>query len=140
MAIVLGQKLVQDTKKFEDHAIGISLPIQIGNTAFNQTFTTIEQAKSNIKNLLLTKKGERVMQPQFGSGLQELLFDFNDDTLGDKIETTIETALANWLPYVTVQKIDVSKSNYDRDTNTVNISITFSILGNADLNTVSFTI
>ena len=40
MAIVLGQKLVQDTKKYEDYAIGISLPIQIGNTAFNQTFTT----------------------------------------------------------------------------------------------------
>ena len=78
MAIVLGQKLVQDTEKYEDYAIGISLPIQIGNTAFNQTFTTNEQIKSNVKNLLLTKKGERVMQPNFGSGLQELLFDFND--------------------------------------------------------------
>ena len=54
MAIVLGQKLVQDTKKYEDYAIGISLPIQIGNTAFNQTFTTNEQIKSNVKNLLLT--------------------------------------------------------------------------------------
>ena len=53
MAIVLGQKLVQDTKKYEDYAIGISLPIQIGNTAFNQTFTTNEQIKSNVKNLLL---------------------------------------------------------------------------------------
>ena len=37
MAIVLGQKLVQDTKKFDDYAIGITLPIQIGNTAFNQS-------------------------------------------------------------------------------------------------------
>ena len=95
MAIVLGQKLVQDTKKYEDHAIGITLPIQIGNTAFNQSFTTFEQAKSNIKNLLLTKKGERIMQPNFGSGLQELLFDFNDDTLSEKIEETITNSLEN---------------------------------------------
>ena len=93
MAVVLGQKLVQDTKKYEDYAIGISLPIQIGNTAFNQTFTTNEQIKSNVKNLLLTKKGERVMQPAFGSGLQELLFDFNDDTLPGKIEDAITNAL-----------------------------------------------
>ena len=51
MAIVLGQQLVKDTEKYNDYAIGITLPIQIGNTAFNQSFTTIEQTKSNIKNL-----------------------------------------------------------------------------------------
>ena len=51
MAIVLGQKLVKDTEKYNDYAIGITLPIQIGNTAFNQSFTTIEQTKSNIKQM-----------------------------------------------------------------------------------------
>jgi phage baseplate assembly protein W len=137
MAVVLGQKLVQDTKKFDDFAVGITLPIQIGNTAFNQSFKTFEQASSNIKNLLLTKKGERVMQPEFGSGLQELLFDFNDDSLAGKIEETITTAIETWLPYITIQQIDVEASNYDKDTNSVKISIKFSILGNAELNTVT---
>ena len=140
MAIVLGQKLVTDTKKYEDYAIGISLPIQIGNTAFNQTFTTGEQVKSNIKNLLLTKRGERVMQPEFGSGLQELLFDFNDDTLATKIEDTITNALEQWLPYVTVQQIDVENTNNNKDNNLVNVSVKFSLLNQPDLNTVSFTI
>jgi hypothetical protein len=140
MAIVLGQKLVQDTKKYQDHAIGITLPIQIGNTAFNQSFTTNEQAKSNIKNLLLTKKGERVMQPNFGSGLQELLFDFNDDLLSTKIEETITAALENWLPYIVVQQINVQQSNDNKDKNTVGISISFNIRNNPDLNTVSFKI
>jgi phage baseplate assembly protein W len=140
MAIVLGQKLVQDTKKYEDYAIGISLPIQIGNTAFNQTFTTNEQIKSNVKNLLLTKKGERVMQPEFGSGLQELLFDFNDDTLSGKIEDAITAALEQWLPYVTVEQIDVESTSNNRDNNLVNVSVTFGLLNQVDLNTVSFTI
>ena len=140
MAIVLGQKLVQDTKKYEDHAIGITLPIQIGNTAFNQSFTTYEQAKSNIKNLLLTKKGERLMQPNFGSGLQELLFDFNDDLLSTKIEETITTALETWLPYVVVQQINVQQSNDNKDRNTVGISISFNIRNTPQLNTVSFKI
>ncbi len=76
MAIVLGQRKVKDLKEFEDYAIGITLPLQIGNTAFNQSFKTIDQVKTNIKNLLLTKKRERVMQPNLGSGLQELLLKF----------------------------------------------------------------
>jgi len=140
MAIVLGQKLVQDTKKYEDTALGITLPIQIGNTAFNQSFTTYEQAKSNIKNLLLTKKGERVMQPNFGSGLQELLFDFNDDLLSAKIEETITTALENWLPYIVVQQINVNQSNDNKDRNTVGITISFNVRNSPELNTVSFKI
>ena len=140
MAIVLGQRLVQDTKKYEDHAIGITLPIQIGNTAFNQSFTTYEQAKSNIKNLLLTKKGERIMQPNFGSGLQELLFDFNDDTLSEKIEETITTSLENWLPYIVVQQINVNQSNDNKDRNTVGITISFNVRNSPELNTVSFKI
>lgn len=140
MAIVLGQKLVQDTKKYEDYAIGITLPIQIGNTAFNQSFTTAEQAKSNIKNLLLTKKGERVMQPEFGSGLQELLFEFNDDDLAEKIESTITQALQQWLPYITAEQIDIEQTDENKDRNLVNVSITFSILNTPDLNTVSFTV
>jgi phage baseplate assembly protein W len=140
MAIVLGQKLVQDTKKYEDTAIGITLPIQIGNTAFNQSFTTFEQAKSNIKNLLLTKKGERVMQPNFGSGLQELLFDFNDELLSAKIEETITTALETWLPYIVIQQINVNQSNNNKDKNTVGITISFNVRNNPELNTVSFKI
>ena len=50
MAIVLGSKLVKDTEKYNDWAIGVVLPIQIGNTGFNQSYTTAVQTKSNIKN------------------------------------------------------------------------------------------
>ena len=140
MAIVLGQKLVQDTKKFDDFAIGITLPIRIGNTAFNQSFKSAEQASSNIKNLLLTKRGERIMQPNFGSGLQELLFDFNDDSLAEKIEDTVTLALENWLPYISVDTIDIGASDLDKDNNIVNVSIKFRVLGNPDLNTVTFNV
>ena len=140
MAIVLGQKLVQDTKKFDDFAIGITLPIQIGNTAFNQSFKTAEQASSNIKNLLLTKRGERIMQPNFGSGLQELLFEFNDDALAEKIEDTVTSALENWIPYISVDQIDITASDLDKDNNTVNVSIKFRVSGNPDLNTVTFNV
>jgi phage baseplate assembly protein W len=140
MAIVLGQRKVKDLKEFEDYAIGITLPLQIGNTAFNQSFKTIDQVKTNIKNLLLTKKRERVMQPNLGSGLQELLFDFNDDTLAEKIEQTITDAIQTWLPYINIEEINVQQSNELKDSNRVGISLSFTVGNEVDLNSVSFTI
>jgi hypothetical protein len=140
MAVILGQKKVVDTKEFEDYAVGITLPLQIGNTAFNQSFKTADQVKTNIKSLLLTKKYERVMQPLLGSGLQELLFEFNDDELADKIETTITDSLQQWLPYVSVEKIEIEQTNDNRDRNIVYVSISFRISDTIDLETVSFSV
>jgi len=140
MAVLLGQKMVKDTPAYNDYAIGITLPLRIGNTAFNQSFKTIDQVKTNIKNLLLTKRKERVMQPELGSGLQELLFDFNDDFLGDKIEEVITNSMEKWLPYVTIEEIDVRQTDEFKDTNRVEISLTFSITNNVGMETVTFTI
>ena len=140
MAVLLGQKMVKDTPAYNDYAIGITLPLQIGNTAFNQSFKTIDQVKTNIKNLLLTKKKERVMQPELGSGLQELLFDFNDNFLADKLEEVITNSMEKWLPYVTIEQIDVRQTNELKDTNNVEISLTFSITNNVGMETVTFTI
>ena len=139
MAVELGTRIVKDTESFNDYAIGISLPIQITNTAFAQTFQTSEQVKSNIKNLLLTKKGERILQPEFGSGLQELLFEPNVDDFEGRIEDTINESLEQWLPYVTAEEIDIDASDTLRDNNRINVSVKFRIGDNADLNEVTFT-
>jgi phage baseplate assembly protein W len=140
MAVELGSKIVKDTETYNDYAIGITLPIQNGNTFFNQSFQTKDQVKSNIKNLLLTKRGERILQPEFGSGFQELLFEFNDDNLETKIEETITQALELWLPYVNIDSIDIEQTNELKDRSRVNVSITFAISGNPQLNEVTFTV
>ena len=140
MAIILGQKPVQDTKDYEDYAIGITLPVRITDTAFAQSYTTLEQVKTNIKSLLLTKKYERVMQPQLGSGLQEVLFQFNDDDLASTIEDTIVESLAIWLPYVNIDDIIIEQTDYLKDTNTVNVSLKFRISNSPNLETVTFNV
>jgi phage baseplate assembly protein W len=140
MAIELGSKLVKDTETYNDYAIGISLPIQIGGNGFTQTYSTTEQIKSNIKNLLLTQKGERILQPEFGSGLHEILFDFNNDDIEGKIEDTINQAFEQWLPYVTIADIVVEQTNALKDRNVVNLSLKFQVNGSADLNEVTFNV
>ena len=55
-------------------AIGIPFPLG-GTPIFSSTFTTEEQALSNLKNLLLTRKGERPFQPLFGTDIPSFLFE-----------------------------------------------------------------
>jgi phage baseplate assembly protein W len=140
MAVVLGSKKVQDLEQFNDTAIGITLPLQITNTAFNQSFQTIDQVRTNIKSLLLTKRSERVMQPFLGSGLTELLFEQNDEELEERIENTIVQSLQTWLPYVVIDTIIIEQSNELKDRNSVEVSITFRINGNPTLETVTFNV
>lgn len=140
MAVILGSKRVKDLEQFNDTAIGITLPLQITNTAFNQSFQTIDQVRTNIKSLLLTKRKERVMQPLLGSGLNELVFEQNDEDLESRIEETISEALENWLPYVVVDTIIIEQSNELKDRNRVEVSIKFRINGNPTLETVTFNV
>jgi uncharacterized protein len=140
MAIILGRKLVKDTVEYNDYAYGITLPIQIGNTAFNQSFTSFEQAKTNIKNVLLTKKLERVMNPDFGSGLQELLFQMNDEILLSDVDSVIRESVERWLPYVSIDSIDINSSNELKDLNKLEVSISFRESNNPNLDNITITV
>ena len=82
-----------------DVRIGVNLPFTRDNKTgwFDQSFTTLDAAKSNLRNLLLTMKGERLMQPNFGTDLMKLVFEQDDGTLIDRIRETIITAVDFWL-------------------------------------------
>ena len=112
MAYVIGRKVVKDTGEFDSYAYGITLPAKRGNTGFfEQAFTSFEQAKSNLKNLLSTRKGERIMQPEFGTGLHELLFEPMTGEFETKLTQTITESVNFWLPYITIDEIDVDMSD-----------------------------
>ena len=139
MADELSKKIVIDTEEFNNFAVGITLPIQKGETGyFRQSFQTFDQIKSNIKNLLLTKKGERVFQPDFGSGIHDLLFNPATERFEEDVENTINEALEKWLPYVIVEDIDVDVSKDYTDNNQAKVSIKFKQQGQQQLGTVTF--
>jgi phage baseplate assembly protein W len=88
---------------------GITLPIRYGEQGyFAQSFTLIEQVKSNLVMLLRTKKGERRMNPEFGSGLWSVLFSNVTDDLNPIIENTIRKDVGRWMPYVNVSEVAIS--------------------------------
>lgn len=141
MAYVLNKKLVRDTEQFNDYAYGILLPVQRGDTGyFRQGFESYEQAKSNLKNLLLTRKGERIMQPEFGSGLHELLFEQATDELEQRLQETIESTVGYWLPYINIEEVDIEMSDTMKDQNRANMTVKFRVGTDINTNEVTFTI
>ena len=142
MAYVIGRKVVKDTEEFDSYAYGITLPVKNGESGyFEQSFTSREQAKSNLKNLLLTSRGERIMQPNFGTGLKELLFEQMDDELfEDRVKTTVLDSVSFWLPYINIQSIEVELTDELRDRNQANLYVQFAIGDEVGLDEITFTI
>jgi len=56
----------------------------------------------------MTIKGERPMQPNFGTDLHKLLFEPNTQELRPKLEHTIKDAVKNWLPYIAISMIEIT--------------------------------
>lgn len=109
-------------------ALGILLPLRRGNTGyFNQGRDLLTQAKSNLINLILTKKGERVMQPDFGCDVHRLVFEaITDDNLAN-IKGSIQSAVKTWLPYLEITDVKITK---DEDHNTVYAVLKFGLTNN----------
>jgi phage baseplate assembly protein W len=110
-----------------DVTIGFGLPMQHHDTKgfFPGTSTTLSQTGSNIRNLLLTNRGERVGQPNFGGDLLLTLFEPMSDQLITSVEERISEAMVEWLPHVTVNELNVVQD--DSEPNQLNIELEFSL-------------
>ena len=56
------------------------------------------------------------------------------------IAVRLNNAIETWLPYVTVDSIDIQASNESKDRNRVNVSIKYKYSNNINLNEVTFTV
>lgn len=96
----------------DDEALGVNYPIRRSNDGFfDQTFTTIEHTKANLINVLSTRQGERIFRPDFGSRLDDLLFEPMNEQLEVDIEQEINRVVNEHLPYVTIESIQVSRDD-----------------------------
>lgn len=94
--------------------IGIDLPLISGNgSSFAINYTTMDQAEANAKNLLLTNKGERIMQPNFGCDLYRALFDNMTEVLTDLMEERIRDQFGYWLPYININELTIKQNETD---------------------------
>lgn len=111
-----------------DVAIGIDLPMMAGTgAAFKLNYTTLDQAVANAKNLLLTNRGERIMQPDFGCDLRNTLFESIAEDLITKLEDRIKSNFDYWLPYIFINELSIVPGE---DQNRIYVTLTISLEGN----------
>jgi phage baseplate assembly protein W len=104
-------------------AVGVSLPFS-AKDVFTSTYTTKDALKSNLINFLLTDKGERVLNPDFGIGLRSLLFEQATQDTKDQIDYLIRKGIADWFPELAINTLTIAPTP---DTNTVTIYMKYNV-------------
>jgi|SRR5882672_6588269 len=87
---------------------GIGFPFRIDDLGKVSSQTGDANLRAKVLEILLTAPGERVMLPEFGCGLRDLVFDPNNEILAATTEYAINRALNRWLPNeILVQDVKV---------------------------------
>lgn len=94
--------------------------------------------KQNFKMLLLTVKGERVMEPDFGVGLKRFLFENFDQSTFAKMERAILDQTAIYMPVINIQEIVFDELPSTENGLLIKIAYSIPNLGTKDL--LEFTI
>ena len=116
-------------------AVGVTFPFD-GPAVFNQSFTTKEQVKSNLINLILTSPGERIMNPDFGIGIRDLIFEQVVDA--ESLKGQIIDSAARYIPEIEI--LNLTTGRVSNSTNPeiyqLRIVITYALLFNNEVEAV----
>ena len=86
----------------------------------------VQSVMTSIDNILRTSKGERVMLPEFGSSLKDMIFESMNSPLIDLVSQSIKDEIETWDDRVTVSQI---RYLAEPDNNAVIIELSFVIKG-----------
>lgn len=104
-------------------AIGFDLPID-GPAAFISNYQTRDAIKNNLVNYLLTNPGERPLNPEFGAGLRNFIFNAINSDNFKFLKEDIQNKVAANFSNVNLNEVTVSKTNTN---NEIIVNITYSI-------------
>ena len=134
MPLIKGIKRISPLDRNQNISIGVALPLDEKNL-FKGTDTVLEQAKTNLINLLLTSPGERVNLPRYGIGLRSLLFEQILDI--ELIQEKIIQSATKYLPNIIIDRVN-SRLSKDQQTLFITISYRSTLDGKVDAVQLNF--
>ena len=116
----------------------VSIPMQRdARDGFKMNKTYKQVVNQNLKMLVLTAPGERMMDPDFGIGLRNFLFEQNAEVTYQRIEDKIYEQVTRYMPFIEIENINFVSPEQDEalDKNFVGITLRYKIipLGSSDL-------
>lgn len=107
-------------------SIAPKLPFIVSRTSTPMNTKTIEEnTQQNLKNLILTSPGERVMDLDFGVGLRNYLFDNNTAVVRAQLESRIYEQVDKYMPFVNI--IDLQVVENSNHPNSLEIKLRYNI-------------
>jgi uncharacterized protein len=103
--------------------VGVSLNFNLPGV-FQTTFTTQDSIKNNLINYFLTNVDERYLNPNFGGGLREFLFEQINDNNVEELKEDIQSKITQLFPNVIVESLEITTIS---DENQINIELKYKI-------------
>ena len=80
--------------------------------------------KSDLMHLILTRKGERLYMPDFGTNLLKYIFDLNDEITKGNIKDDINETVKKYLPNLSINDVSVTTSDRNEHVSILRIDYT----------------
>ena len=110
-------------------AVGIEIPFN-AEGVFRLNYTTKAAIKNNLINYFLTNPGERFLNPTFGGGLREFIFEQISDNNIEFLEDRINSDLELFFPNIQIINLEILRNSGN---NSITISLSYKVL-NTNIN------
>ncbi|MCZ6738794.1 MAG: GPW/gp25 family protein [Actinobacteria bacterium] len=112
----------------------IDYPHSINNQQRSATTDRSDHVRDLIEQVLFTAQGERVNRPDFGAGIERLVFAPNSDELTSSTKAIVQGALYQWLAdVIVVENVETSS-----DEGSLVVTVVYTDLGSGDRQTETF--
>jgi phage baseplate assembly protein W len=93
--------------------INITYPFKNSPQGFflNLNSLDADAIKSDLMHLLLTRKGERLYNPDFGTNLLKYIFEPNDNMTLEALKDEVSNTVKRYLPNLSIKNISVTESD-----------------------------
>ena len=115
------------------------LPLSVDSgTGYTSIVSLKRLVKQNFKMLILTNPGERVMEPEFGVGIKQFLFENFQNDVYARIDSRIREQTSIYIPIISIESIEFGTGGIDE--NSLGIRIEYRIPDIAVRDLLEFTI
>lgn len=105
-------------------AIGVNIPFN-APSVFSSNYLTKDAIKNNLINFFLTNPGERYLNPTFGGGLKNFIFEQITTKNTDFLIDDIREKIGIYFPQI---RVDLLEVNTQEDDNLIRIKLSYSII------------
>ena len=120
-------------------SIGPKLPLTLDSgDGYTSIKTLRSMIKQNLKMVILTNPGERVMEPEFGVGIKQFLFENFQGDVYARIDERIREQVRTYLPVISINRLEFGRLRQDENLLSLRLEYSIPDIGIRDL--LEFTI